>query len=155
MSRSRRSGLPTSIIINATGAFAMSDYLMQNGDYEFDKSAILKKPIDNIKYRAEMQASIRQSKGHCFDHVKSKVARFLKVQKKFNKVNNKKKATVEENNDDVLALMSKALSVEPYGMRFDAKNGSWIERTKEAMKPREEEVKIRKIEFAMLEDRIQ
>ena len=51
-------------------------------------------------------------------------------------------------------MLNKALSVQPYGMRFGAKNGSWVERTKEAMKPREEEVLMKEREFAELEKRL-
>ncbi len=49
---------------------------------DFERSAIIKKSLDVVKQQAHYYEGIRKSKGHCYDHVKSKVARCLKVQKK-------------------------------------------------------------------------
>jgi len=84
--------------------------------------------------------------------VKSKVARCLKVQKKTAKANKKKHQAVEDNSDE--ALLSKALSVEPYGLKFGSKIGTWAERAKEAFKPREEEIREREQEMYLLESKL-
>jgi hypothetical protein len=62
---------------------------------DFEKSAILQKALRLVKDQAHMQESIRKSHGHVYDHVKSKVARCLKVQKKVAKA--KKKETFQRN----------------------------------------------------------
>jgi len=105
-----------------------------------------------VKHRAELQASIRQSKGHFYDHVKSKVARCIKVQKKIAKANKKRQTAVDDNSEQ--AQMSKALSVEPYGLKFGAKNGTWVERAREAIKPREEEIRERELQVEELQARL-
>ncbi len=58
---------------------------------EFERSAILMKAMDVVRQRAHQQSSIRSSNGKSYGHVKSKVARCLKVQKKVAKANKKQK----------------------------------------------------------------
>ena len=60
---------------------------------DFEKSALLAKALQLVKSQAHAQETIRKSNGHVYDHVKSKVARCLKVQKKVAKA--KKKDTYQ------------------------------------------------------------
>ena len=91
---------------------------------DFERSAIIKKSLNFVRGRAEQQATIRQSKGHCYDNVKSKVARCLKVQKKT--ALKKKRGNPYER--------AGPLSVEPLGLKYDS--GSWVVRASEALQPR-------------------
>jgi hypothetical protein len=45
----------------------------------FEKSAILQKSLRMVRDQAFHQETIRKSNGHVYDHVRSKVARCLKV----------------------------------------------------------------------------
>ena len=107
---------------------------------DFEKSALLSKALSTVKAQAHAQEVIRKQNGHAFDHVKSKVARCLKVQKKVAKA--KKKDTFQRTlqMQDPQASLNAALSVEPYGMRFGDKKSTWAKRTEEAIKPRVEEI---------------
>jgi len=104
-----------------------------------------------VKQNAYNQASIRQSKGRCYDHVKSKVARCLKVQKKVLKDNKRKKASpyaaADQDVSEEQFQLNNALSVEQLGMQFGSKNASWVRRTEENMQSRVIEVKQREQEF--------
>lgn len=147
------------IIVEGTGQLqAPTNFSDQEGGQgdeeanEFDKSAIIKKSLDTVMQRAELQASIRQSKGHFYDHVKSKVARCLKVQKKIAKANKKKQYAVEDTSEQ--AQLSKALSVEPYGLKFGTKSGAWVDRAREAIKPREQEIKEKEQQMEELQARL-
>jgi hypothetical protein len=86
-----------------------------------------------VKNQAHAQETIRKSNGHVYDHVKSKVARCLKVQKKVAKA--KKKDTYQRTlqQHDPQAKVNAALSVEPYGMRFGDKQSTWARRTEQAI----------------------
>lgn len=53
---------------------------------------IIKKSVDLVKARAELQAEVRKGAQNNYNHVKSKVARCIKVQKKVAKRNKSKKA---------------------------------------------------------------
>ena len=100
-----------------------------------------------MKTQAHAQETIRKSHGHVYDHVKSKVARCLKVQKKVAKA--KKKETYQRTLQmhDPQAQVNAALSVEPYGMKFGDRQSNWARRTEEAIKPLVEEINQRESMF--------
>jgi len=117
---------------------------------ELDKAAILRKSIGVVMHNADMQATLRHSKA--YDHVRSKVARCLKVQTKVNRQNKRKKAHEKLMEVSEEAQLNHKLSVEPVGMKFGPKNSSWAEKTRESMRPREEEVRRREQEVSELEE---
>lgn len=69
---------------------AQIDAMRRSGDYntrevkEYERSIIIQKSIDNIRDRADYLQFVRSSPKR-YDHVESKVARCLKVQKKVNR----------------------------------------------------------------------
>jgi len=115
-----------------------------------EKAAIIKKSIDVVMQRADLQATLRHAKA--YEHVKSKVARCLKVQNKVAKQNKRKKVQEHIMETSEEALLNSKLSVEPFGLRFGSKNSAWVEKTRESMKPREEEVRQKEQDFMRLEE---
>lgn len=118
---------------------------------ELDKAAILRKSIGLVMHNAGMQATLRQS-NKAYDHVRSKVARCLKVQSKVSKQNKRKKAHEKLMEVSEEAQLNHKLSVEPVGLKFGPKNTSWVEKTRESMRTREEEVRSREQEVSELEE---